>query len=99
MIVESARAQHHCHAIGCDRVVPPKLFMCATHWKRLPRRHQEAIWRTYRRGQEIRKDPSVAYLVAQAEAVLAMAIIDGRSADELARQRVHVNWCKKKLRP
>jgi hypothetical protein len=89
---------HHCHAIGCERIVPPRLFfMCPPHWKRLPKKHQGAIWSTYRRGQEISKTPSLPYIVAQTEAVLTMAILDDVTPDKIERQRALLDWAKAKL--
>ena len=89
--------RHLCHAIGCEKVVPPRLFMCPTHWKRLPKKHQDAIWSTYRRGQEQSKSPSVAYIAAQTQAVLTMAMLDCRSADELTKARTLADWARRKL--
>lgn len=53
---------HTCHAKGCDRRVPPRMFMCKAHWFRLPKPLRDAIWATYRPGQENDKQPSRAYL-------------------------------------
>jgi hypothetical protein len=55
---------HLCHAPGCGTPVPPQMFACRPHWFMLPKRLRDAIWATYRRGQEITKDPSPAYLEA-----------------------------------
>lgn len=68
---------HVCHAQGCRTPVPPSLFMCPKHWKRLPKEHRDAIWRTYQRGQEITKTPSAAYLDAAKAAVEWMAKHEG----------------------
>lgn len=59
---------HTCHAHGCKRTVPPKMLMCLKHWKMVPKFAQDEIWATYVPGQEIRKDPSDAYLKAQQRA-------------------------------
>jgi hypothetical protein len=88
---------HQCHAIGCQKAVEPRFFMCLPHWQSLPKNHQEAIWASYRKGQENSKAPSLRYLVAQTQAVLAVATIDGRSVEELERQRALVEWAKGKL--
>ena len=55
---------HICHAVGCTKKVPPKLFMCGYHWKLLPASLKRSIWRHYRPGQEVDKSPSHAYVVA-----------------------------------
>ena len=63
---------HQCHAEGCDVEVPPRLLMCARHWRMVPRSVQRLVWRTYRPGQEIDKRPGSAYLAAQKEAINAV---------------------------
>lgn len=60
--------RHTCHWPGCQVAVPPRLWGCRAHWFALPRRLRAAIWRTYRPGQELTKDPSPAYLAAAKEA-------------------------------
>lgn len=54
--------KHTCHWPGCTVEVPPKLWGCKPHWFTLPKRLRDKIWATYVPGQEIRKDPSEAYL-------------------------------------
>lgn len=63
---------HTCHAIGCTKEVPPKMFMCLKHWRQVPRALQLKIWKHYRPGQEINKQPSPEYLAAANEAKLAV---------------------------
>lgn len=58
---------HHCHAEGCIVVVPPRLLMCARHWAMVPVDLQQAVYQTYRPGQE-RGIPSLAWLDAATEA-------------------------------
>lgn len=60
---------HTCHARNCERATPPRMFMCAPHWRRLPQRFKDAIWAAYSPGQERRMDPSREYLDAAREAV------------------------------
>lgn len=55
---------HFCHWPGCDRLVVPRLWGCSDHWFKLPPSIRAEIWRTYREGQEIDKDPSPEYLKA-----------------------------------
>ncbi len=68
---------HHCHAYRCEKTVPPKLLMCAKHWRMCGPDIQRMIWRTYRPGQEIDKNPSRAYLLAQRAAVWAVFVEEG----------------------
>lgn len=64
---------HTCHAIGCERNVPPKLLMCRAHWRKVPAALQRAVWATYRRGQEDDKRPSRAYIEAANAAIASVA--------------------------
>ena len=65
--------KHTCHAMGCDRAVAPKFFMCRPHWRQVPRKWQRIIWALYRRGQEADKSPSKAYIFASRSVVLLHA--------------------------
>lgn len=42
---------HTCHAAGCNKHVPPQMFMCKKHWFSLPKQLRDDIWETYREGQ------------------------------------------------
>ena len=64
-----SRDNHLCHWPGCRQTVPPRLWGCRTHWFALPRPIQLAIWRSYRPGQEIDKQPSPAYIKAARDAL------------------------------
>lgn len=55
---------HTCHWPGCTKQVKPAMWGCAPHWYTLPKRIRDLIWRTYDIGQELRMDPSTAYLDA-----------------------------------
>ena len=57
-------SKHTCHAIDCNACCPPKMFMCLRHWRMLPKFAQNDIWKEYRLGQEIRKNPSNEYIKA-----------------------------------
>ena len=67
------KVRHECHATGCTVEVPERMLMCAPHWRLVPRQLQRAVWAAYVEGQEIRKDPSEAYMEAQRAAVEAVA--------------------------
>lgn len=69
---------HTCHADGCNVEVPPKLLMCAPHWRMVPKALQRRVWATYVPGQEVRKDPTSEYLEAMRAAVAAVAEQEGR---------------------
>jgi len=72
---------HTCHAIGCDRYVPPTTFMCRQHWFSLPIKMRNRIWATYRPGQCDTLDPSPAYCETAKAAVVAVAEKEGRVID------------------
>ena len=61
-------SRHTCHWPGCPRAVHPSRWGCLRHWWALPKTIRVRIWATYRRGQEVDKDPSAAYLAAALEA-------------------------------
>lgn len=87
---------HHCHALECGTKTPPRLFVCPSHWKKLPKAHKDAIWAAYRVGQEITKNPSLTYLVVQAKAVLELARIDRLSTEIIAEQERRVEYWERK---
>lgn len=64
---------HHCHAVGCMVLVSPRLLMCLKHWNMVPRLQQARVWASYRRGQEVTKDPSPEYLEAMRAAIATVA--------------------------
>lgn len=55
---------HRCHWPRCERTVPARMYACRQHWFTLPRPLRAAILATYSPGQEIRKNPTPAYLEA-----------------------------------
>lgn len=64
VLSQSQTRPHHCHWPGCDKQVPPAMWGCRAHWFALPKTLRDAIWRTYRPGQEKDFAPSRAYLEA-----------------------------------
>ena len=70
--------KHRCSAEGCDVLVPLKMLMCGYHWYQVPKPLRNAVWDTFRPGQEIDKRPSDAYRDAAYQAVEALARQEGR---------------------
>lgn len=68
---------HVCHAMGCKVVVDPALLMCKKHWRMVPKRIAQEVWRHYRPGQEIDKRPTEAFLAAAQSAINAVARKEG----------------------
>lgn len=61
------RRPHECHWPGCRKQVPPAMWGCKAHWFKLPLHLRNKIWAAYSPGQEIRMDPSEAYIEAALE--------------------------------
>ncbi|MEM9149126.1 MAG: hypothetical protein AAGB19_01550 [Cyanobacteria bacterium P01_F01_bin.3] len=81
-----APTAHRCHAKGCSKVVPEKMLMCRKHWAMVPKELQRAVWRHYRHGQEVDKNPSSEYLAAALAAINAVAVAEGRLPKTLPEQ-------------
>jgi hypothetical protein len=69
---------HTCHALGCTAEIPPALFMCKAHWYKLPKSMRDAIWATYRAGQEIDKRPKRHYVETARAAIDYVAQLEGK---------------------
>jgi hypothetical protein len=78
---------HYCHAAGCPVEVAPKMLMCAHHWRMVPKTMQWKVWSTYRKGQEVTKDPSVAYAEAAMTAVRHVATLEGKHLEDVEGTR------------
>lgn len=76
----------HCHALFCEVSVPPRMHMCAPHWRMVPRALQRQLWANYRRGQERDMQPSAAYLRAAAACVSAVANTEGHPQAAIATE-------------
>ena len=74
----TGKPSHPCHAIGCNEEIPPRMLFCLRHWRMVSRPLQRRVWAAYVPGQEIRKDPTDAYLEVQKEAVTEVARREGR---------------------
>jgi hypothetical protein len=69
---------HLCHAKGCTKKVPPRMFMCREHWYMLPRHMRDAVWAAYVPGQENRKDPTKKYIEIAHAAIEHIAEMEGK---------------------
>lgn len=74
---------HSCHAHGCLKLVPARLFVCPSHWRKLSAPLRRAIWTEYREGQEVKKNPTARYLCVQQRAIAELAF---KPNDEQAAQ-------------
>ncbi len=78
---------HKCHALACNVNVPPRLLMCPRHWRKVPKKLQSDVWSFYVSGQEIRKNPTLDYLMAAWTAIFAVADKEGIQYDASAIMR------------
>lgn len=60
---------HSCHNPNCGKPLPARLVSHKSSWFALPKLLRDAIWRHYRKGQEVDKRPSKGYLMALAHCV------------------------------
>lgn len=37
-----------CEAVGCQHLVQPGFLMCSDHWRKVPKKLQAEVWRTWR---------------------------------------------------
>lgn len=77
--------EHHCHAIGCKKIVSPKVLMCAGHWRMLPPELRFPVIRSYRRGQTEDKRPSADWIKA---AKTAIAFVEAEDEERRLRARI-----------
>ena len=68
---------HTCHARFCTVEIPERLLMCRRHWLMVPANMRQTVWQTYRHGQEVSKEPTLAYIEAAIAAVHAVAAQEG----------------------
>ncbi len=75
---------HHCHAVECQEPVPPKMHMCLRHWRMVPKAVQDLIWKHYRPGQEIDKEPTVEYLCVAFVSISCVALKEDKPLPRMA---------------
>lgn len=85
-------SNHKCHAYACNSNVPPRMLMCAKHWRIVPKATQNRVWATYQPGQERRMDPSHAYLNAAAEAVRLVAAWEGHDDETVKADPAYAGY-------
>lgn len=76
-MMSTRRRKHICHAEGCETPCPPRLLMCARHWRMVPKELQNAVYDTYRPGQERDMRPSIYWLDAATAAENHVREIEG----------------------
>ena len=87
---------HQCHAVGCREEIPPRLHMCPKHWRMVPGAVQQLLWKHYRPGQEVDKQPSVEYIATAFVSISCVALQEGRTPPRIVgRGR---SWCGRRNR-
>ena len=86
---------HTCHAMLCEVNVPPRMHMCKRHWFMVPKRLRDALWASYRPGQERRMNPSADYLRAAAACVQSVAQKEGYPDDAIEDEcEPYLSWAE-----
>ena len=78
--------EHHCHARNCQTPVKPELMMYFKHWRMVPKKIQQAVWRHYRPGQCNDKDPSKEWLTAAEAAIGFVARKEGQKVRQIEQE-------------
>jgi hypothetical protein len=65
-------SEHFCHAKACKVIVSPNMLMCKEHWYMVSADLRKAVWREYRPGQEVDKEPTAEYLKTAQKAITAV---------------------------
>ena len=84
----SSALEHHCHIPGCSKVIEPKFLMCPGHWKQVPKDLQNEVYRHYRPGQEIDKQPSQGWILASRAAINAVTSIKPKMPIEVINLKI-----------
>lgn len=64
---------HDCAVRPCPVRIPRRMLMCVGHWRQVPKPLQDAVWATYKPGQERDgEQPSHDYRIAMHAAVQAV---------------------------
>lgn len=87
----SQTREHTCHWPGCDEQVKPAVWGCLQHWRMVPKRLRDKIWREYRVGQETSMTPSRAY-VEVAREVEAWILINHPPRTDAQEARASAGW-------
>jgi hypothetical protein len=61
------------------------MHMCLAHWRMVPKVVQDLIWRHYRPGQEIDKQPSIDYLCTAFVSISCVALKEGKPLPSMDR--------------
>lgn len=80
-----------CGAVGCGWLADAGLFMCLTHWRRVPSKMQNDFWSAYKAAPNSgRKMITVDCLGAAADAVEYLAEKDGKSIENTYRKKAAI---------
>lgn len=77
------KIEHHCHAVGCKKSVPPRLLMCKPHWALVPVELQVEVCRTVKLRGGYCDISWAPWWRAQARAIYGVALLQGRVTQEI----------------
>lgn len=63
---------HKCHNPECNKSCHPSKLMCLSCWRKVPKHLQNEVYRLYRKGQEIDKQPSIEWVNAAMAAIKSL---------------------------
>ena len=76
---------HHCHALGCTNLCPPKHLMCLSCWEKVPPTIQAEVYNTVKLRNKLIDGSWAPWWRAQAKAIAYVAHL--KSPNESARDR------------
>ena len=68
---------HTCHA-HCGRTCPPRLLMCPTCWKLVPKPLGDLVYEAYNAGRRAKTHPNGAWMLAAETAIELVHLATGR---------------------
>ena len=79
---------HTCHANFCQTVTSEKYLMCPSHWFKVPKNLQSAVWSAFKGTIATQRLDSIPYMKACAEAVEYIAKLEGKDINNFYRRRI-----------
>lgn len=92
-----AKGTDPCPAVGCSRLVPPRVFACDTHMSRIPPWLRRALTAVQQEGPTRETGPTTAYRLVAARCRLAIAEVEEKPPETIADLRALV--CRHALAP
>jgi len=74
--LKDRKMKNTCHANNCKYPIKPSLFMCRKHWNMVNKELKMELYKHYRKGQEIDKEPSEAYVSTARKCIDSVALVE-----------------------